>query len=78
MIPTQKTPKANLVGLHDAVVGTIAKRVRAMKLKLDRQMRAALMGVATQISIGLVSGTFPDSFSATLRLLADEIDRQNQ
>jgi hypothetical protein len=49
-----------------------------MKLKLDRQMRAALMGVATQISIGLVSGTFPDSFSATLRLLADEIDRQNQ
>ena len=48
-----------------------------MKLKLDRQMRATLMGVATQISIGLVSGNFPDSFSASLRALADEVDRQN-
>ena len=50
-----------------------------MKLALTKDMKSQLRELASTLVFGLITGDFKFSkaTSATLRLLADEIDKQN-
>ena len=50
-----------------------------MKLKLTKELTRDLKALAATFAIGAITGTFSFAASAstTLRLLADEIDKQN-
>ena len=50
-----------------------------MRLKLTPDFRAKLIALAVQIALDLSSGgiSFPLELAATLRALADELERQN-
>ena len=63
------------------VAGQLAEKRREseMRLKLTPEFRAKLIALAVQLALDLSSGgiSFPIELAATLRALADELERQN-